>query len=44
MKTKKRRRSLRRAWRVMIWPLSGHIALALGTGLAFGIADAHYPW
>src|SRR6266851_8522050 len=37
------RRSLHRAWRVMTWPLSGHIALALGTGLAFGITDAHYP-
>ncbi len=43
MKTRARRRSLRRAWRVMTWPLSGHIALALGSGLAFGIADAHYP-
>jgi hypothetical protein len=29
---------LRRAWRVMTWPLSGHMALALGTGLACGIA------
>jgi hypothetical protein len=43
MKTRARRRSLRRAWRVMTWPLSGHVALALGTGLALGIADAHYP-
>jgi hypothetical protein len=42
MGTRARRRSLRRVWRVMTWPLSGHIALALGTGLAFGIADAHY--
>ncbi len=30
------RRSLRRAWRVMTWPLSGHVALALGTGLTCG--------
>ena len=37
------RRSLRRAWRVMTWPLSGHLTLALGTGLACGIAAAHYP-
>jgi len=44
MKTRARRRRLRRLWRVMTWPLSGHIALALGSGLAFGIADAHYPW
>ena len=41
MGTRTRRRSLRRVW-LMTWPLSGHIALALGTGLAFGIADAHY--
>jgi uncharacterized protein (DUF2062 family) len=42
MKTK-RRRSLRRAWRVMTWPLSGHVALALATGLACGTTAAHYP-
>jgi hypothetical protein len=38
----KTRRSLRRAWQVITWPLSGHIALALGAGLAFGTAAAHY--
>ncbi len=27
------RRSLRRAWQIATWPLSGHIALALATGL-----------
>jgi hypothetical protein len=32
------RRSLRRAWRTMTWPLSAHIALALGTGEACGQA------
>src|SRR6266705_2229754 len=40
------RRSFRlggRAWRVMTWPLSGHVALALATGLACGIAASHYP-
>ena len=36
------RRSLRRAWRVITWPLSGHIALALVTGLACGITAAGY--
>ena len=25
------------------WPLSGHIALALATGLACGLAAAGYP-
>jgi hypothetical protein len=39
----KRRRSLRRAWQVMTWPLSGHVALALATGLACGTAAARYP-
>ena len=39
----KRRRSLRRAWRVMTWPLSGHVALALATGLACGTVVSHYP-
>jgi hypothetical protein len=42
MRTKARRRSLRRAWRVMTWPLSGHVALALGTSLAW-IAASRYP-
>jgi hypothetical protein len=37
------RRSLRRAWRAMTWPLSGHIVFALATGLACGIAAARYP-
>ena len=37
------RRSLRRAWRVMTWPLSAHLMFALGTGLASGIAAALYP-
>jgi hypothetical protein len=37
------RRSLRRAWRTMTWPLSGHIVFALATGLACGIAAARYP-
>ena len=40
------RRSFRlggRAWRVMTWPLSGHVALALATGLGCGIAASHYP-
>jgi hypothetical protein len=39
----KRRRSLRRAWRVMTWPLSGYIALALATGLACGTLASRYP-
>ena len=43
MRTRARRRSLRRAWRVMTWPLTGHVALALATGLACGIATAHCP-
>ncbi len=37
------RHSLQRAWRLMTWPLSGHIALALATGLACGLAAAGYP-
>jgi hypothetical protein len=37
------RRSLRRVWRVMTWPLSGHVALALATGLACGVAASRYP-
>jgi hypothetical protein len=28
---------------VITWPLSGHVALALATGLACGIAASHYP-
>jgi hypothetical protein len=28
---------------MMTWPLSGHIALALATGLACGLAAAGYP-
>ncbi len=43
MRTRARRRSLRRAWRILTWPLSGHVALAMATGLACGIVDAHYP-
>jgi energy-converting hydrogenase Eha subunit C len=27
----------------MTWPLSGHVALALATGLACGIAASRYP-
>ena len=37
------RRSLRRVWRAMTWPLSGHLALALATGLTCGIAASRYP-
>ena len=33
---------MRRAWRAITWPWSGHIALALATGLACGIAAARY--
>jgi hypothetical protein len=36
------RRSLRRAWRTLTWPISAHLALALGTGLACGITAEHY--
>jgi uncharacterized protein (DUF2062 family) len=39
----KRRRSLRRVWRVIAWPLSGHVALALATGLACGTVASRYP-
>ena len=31
------RRSLRRAWQMITWPLSGHIIFALATGIACGI-------
>jgi hypothetical protein len=37
------RRSLRRVWRVMTWPLPAHLMFALGTGLASGITAAPYP-
>jgi hypothetical protein len=37
------RRSLRRLWRAMSWPLPGHIVFALATGLTSGITAAHYP-
>ena len=37
------RRSLRRVWRVISWPLPSHLAFALATGLASGITAAHYP-
>jgi hypothetical protein len=36
------RRSLRRAWQMITWPLSGHIIFALGTGIACGIVAARY--
>lgn len=36
------RRSLRRAWQIMTWPLSGHIALALATGLVCGTLVSRY--
>jgi hypothetical protein len=39
---RRRRRALRRAWRAMTWPLSAHIVFALATGLACGLAVAHY--
>jgi hypothetical protein len=37
------RRSLRRAWRILTWPVTAHIMFALGTGLASGILAQHYP-
>ena len=37
------RRSLRRVWRTLTWPLSVHVVFALGTGLASGATAAHYP-
>jgi hypothetical protein len=43
MRTRARRRSLRRVWRMVPRLLAGHTALALATGLACGIAAAHYP-
>jgi len=36
------RRSLRRVWRAMSWPLSSHLVFALATGLASGATAAHY--
>ena len=37
------RRSLRRAWQMITWTLSGHIIFALATGIACGIVAARYP-
>ena len=37
------RRSLRRAWQMITWPLSSHIIFALATGIACGIVGARYP-
>ena len=37
------RRSLRHAWRVMTWPLAGHIVFALGIGFACGMVATRYP-
>jgi hypothetical protein len=37
------RRSLRRVWRAMSWPLPGHLVFALATGVASGATAAHYP-
>jgi predicted PurR-regulated permease PerM len=37
------RRSLRRAWQIITWTLSGHIIFALATGIACGIVAARYP-
>jgi hypothetical protein len=37
------RRSLRRAWRVLTWPLAGHIVFALGTGFACAVVATNYP-
>jgi hypothetical protein len=36
------RRSLRRIWWAVSWPLSDHLVFALATGLASGAAVAHY--
>jgi hypothetical protein len=38
----KRRRAWRRVWNAVIWPLPTHIAFALATGLACGIAASRY--
>jgi hypothetical protein len=40
---KSTRRSLRRVWRVMTWPLPPHMVFALATGLACGVAASRYP-
>ena len=37
------RRSLRRAWQMITWPLSSHIIFALATGITCGIVAARYP-
>src|SRR5580693_4585228 len=37
------RRSLRRAWQMITWTLSGHIIFALATGITCGIVAARYP-
>jgi hypothetical protein len=37
------RRSLRRAWRVLTWPLAAHIVFALGAGFACAIVATNYP-
>jgi hypothetical protein len=37
------RRSLRRAWQMITWPLSGHIIFALATGITCGLVAARYP-
>jgi hypothetical protein len=37
------RRSLRRAWQMITWTLSGHIIFALATGIVCGIAAVRYP-
>jgi hypothetical protein len=43
MRKRARQRSLRRAWRMLRWPLLAHVTLALATGLACGVVTAHYP-
>jgi hypothetical protein len=37
------RRSLRRVWRVLTWPLAGHIVFAFGTGFACAVVATNYP-
>jgi hypothetical protein len=36
------RRSLRRAWRILTWPLADHIVFALGTGFACAVVSSNY--
>ena len=36
------RRSLRRAWRILTWPLAAHIVFALGTGFACAVVSSNY--